>query len=294
MADQAQALRNLILQRNGAKPDQAPKQTRIITVASGKGGVGKSNFSLNFALALQKLGQKVLVFDADIGMANLDVLMGVPAPYSLYHLFQGERSIRDIIQLGPGGLHFIAGGSGFRELLHLTEEQLQHADREIGRLQGDYDLILFDTGAGLSREAERFIHASHECIIVTTPEPTSVTDAYALVKMVSHSNPAARFKLIVNRTSDSREGRQTAEKMDLAAQRFLNVSLPFAGAIADDPHVGKAVRRQSPFSIVFPECQASRDILTAARAYMELPHTGDSTRTVKGFFQQWLGRKRSL
>ncbi|SDT46159.1 flagellar biosynthesis protein FlhG [Paenibacillaceae bacterium GAS479] len=291
MSDQAQALRNMILQQN--KPP-SNKGTRILTVASGKGGVGKSNFSLNFALSLQKLGQKVLIFDADIGMANLDVLMGVPAPYSLYHLFQGQRSIHDIIQLGPGGLHFIAGGSGFRELLHLTEEQLQHADREIGKVQGEYDLILFDTGAGLSREAERFIRGSHESIIVTTPEPTSITDAYALVKMVSHSHPDAKFKLIVNRVLDQREGRQTAEKMDLAAQRFLNVQLPYAGAIMDDPHVGKAVRRQTPFSLAYPDCQASRDILAAARSYLEIPQVGDSTRTVKGFFHQWLNRKRNL
>ncbi|OXM16002.1 MinD/ParA family protein [Paenibacillus herberti] len=291
MSDQAQALRNMILQQN--KPS-SNKGTRILTVASGKGGVGKSNFSLNFALSLQKLGQKVLIFDADIGMANLDVLMGVPAPYSLYHLFQGQRSIHDIIQLGPGGLHFIAGGSGFRELLHLTEEQLQHADREISKVQGEYDLILFDTGAGLSREAERFIRGSHESIIVTTPEPTSITDAYALVKMVSHSHPDAKFKLIVNRVLDQREGRQTAEKMDLAAQRFLNVQLPYAGAIMDDPHVGKAVRRQTPFSLAYPDCQASRDILATARSYLEIPHVGDSTRTVKGFFHQWLNRKRNL
>ncbi|QGG56642.1 MinD/ParA family protein [Paenibacillus sp. B01] len=293
MSDQAQALRDLIRRQHASSAAEPPRSTRILTVASGKGGVGKSNFSLNFALSLQKLGQKVLVFDADIGMANLDVLMGVSAPYSLYHLFRGERPIRDIIQLGPGGIHFIAGGSGFRELLHLSEEQLQQADREIERLQGEYDFILFDTGAGLSKEAERFIGASHESIVVTTPEPTSITDAYALVKMVSHSRPDASFRLLVNRAADEREGRHTAEKMDLAAQRFLDIRLPFLGSVADDPHVGKAVRRQTPFTLAYPDCKASRDVLAAARGYLDLPR-GDASRTVKGFFHQWFNRKRNL
>ena len=192
MVDQAAVLRNLVKDKEEGK---TPLDTRILTVTSGKGGVGKSNFSLNFALSLQKLGKKVLVFDADIGMANLDVLMGIPAPYSLYHLFTGSKSMRDIIQLGPAGLHFVAGGSGFRELLNLSERQLMDADEQMGRLQGEYDFILFDTGAGLSRESERFIQAAHETIVVTTPEPTSIADAYALVKMVSGESKQNRFKL---------------------------------------------------------------------------------------------------
>ncbi|ASS65699.1 MULTISPECIES: MinD/ParA family protein [unclassified Paenibacillus] len=289
MNDQAQALRNLIKQRTGG---QMEKNARLLTVTSGKGGVGKSNFSLNFGLALQSLGRKVLVIDADIGMANLDVLMGIPAPYSLYHLFTGDKSIRDIIQLGPSGLHFIAGGSGFRELLHLTDRQLQEADEQLGMLQGEYDFILFDTGAGLTRESERFIQAAHETFVVTTPEPTSITDAYALVKMVSGSMPDTRFRVVVNRAFDEQEGRQTAAKMDMAADRFLGIRLPYGGYVADDGKVGKAVRTQKPVLIAYPDSDAARNIMQIARQYLDLPADSLPHRSVKGILQQWFSRKR--
>ncbi|MDQ6419239.1 MinD/ParA family protein [Paenibacillus sp. LHD-117] len=278
MNDQAEALRYLVKQQGKSRTD-----TRILTVTSGKGGVGKSNFSLNFALALRRLGKKVLVFDADIGMANIDVLMGTSSSYSLYHLLKQEKTIWDIIQLGTEGIHYIAGGSGFRDLLELSSEQVDRFATEVEKLHGEYDVILFDTGAGLSKETVRFISAAQETIVVTTPEPTSITDAYALIKMVKSMGIDANFKLIVNRASDAREGKDTAQKISLVASRFLDSELPSLGYIPDDVHVSKAVKKQVPFLVAFPTSEAALALGRIAESFLDIPATGEGNGGVKGF-----------
>lgn len=265
MADQAQALRNLVQSKSGGR--FSDRSTKIITVTSGKGGVGKSNFTLNFALALQALGQRVLVFDADIGMANIDVLMGVNSRYNLYHLLKREKTIWEIIQQGPRELQFIAGGSGFQDLLSLSEAELQYFTDQVAEISGHVDYILFDTGAGLSKETINFIVAAEETIVVTTPEPTSITDAYALIKIVHRMNAKVDFRLVVNRVADEREGQQTANKIKLVAEQFLSLDIPTLGFVLDDPNVSKAVKKQAPFTIAFPNSDASRNIEQLARAY---------------------------
>jgi len=282
MTDQADALRSLMRFRNAG---QEPLQTRVITVTSGKGGVGKSNFSLNFALSLQKLGKRVLVFDADMGMANIDVLMGTSAPYNLVHLLRREKAIREIVHEGPLGLHFIAGGSGFNDLLDLSDRELDYFGEQISKLHGHYDLILFDTGAGLSKETVRFITAAQETVVVTTPEPTSITDAYALIKMVRSMNHDVDFKLVVNRAADNREGRQTADKISLVAKQFLSLDLPLLGIIPDDAHVPKAVKRQVPFTIAYPGGSASRAVEEIARAFISTP-SAKKSGGIRGFFER--------
>lgn len=283
MMDQAEALRNLVKQQ---ELREEGRTTRVITVTSGKGGVGKSNFSLNFALSLQRLGKKVLVFDADIGMANIDVLMGVSSTYNLYHLLKQEKTIWEIVQEGPEGLNFIAGGSGFRDLLDLSAEQLDGFAEEISKLHGKYDVILFDTGAGLSKETVKFITAAQETIVVTTPEPTSITDAYALIKMVKSMDVDVHFKLIVNRASDYREGKQTADKINLVAQRFLQSELPSLGIVPDDPNVSKAVKRQVPFTVAYPGSEASIAVERIAKHFLEIPQNHTVSGGVKGFLHK--------
>jgi flagellar biosynthesis protein FlhG len=283
MMDQAEALRNLVKQQ---ELQEEGRTTRVVTVTSGKGGVGKSNFSLNFALSLQRLGKKVLVFDADIGMANIDVLMGISSTYNLYHLLKQEKTIWEIVQEGPEGLNFIAGGSGFRDLMDLSQEQLDRFEVEISKLHGKYDVILFDTGAGLSKETVKFITAAQETIVVTTPEPTSITDAYALIKMVKSMEVDVHFKLIVNRAADPREGKQTADKIAMVAQRFLQSDLPHLGILPDDPNVSKAVKRQIPFTVAYPGSEASVAIDRIARHFLEIPQSSTASSGVKGFLHK--------
>jgi len=289
MNDQAEALRQLVKLRSAS---EHKVNTRCISVASGKGGVGKSNFSLNFALALKRLGKKVLIIDADIGMANIDVLMGTAAKYNLYHLIKNEKTIWDIISLGPEGIHYIAGGSGLLELVRLKDQEINNFAVEISKLQGQYDYIIFDTGAGLSKETAEFIIASDETLVVTTPEPTSITDAYALIKMVNSLNPEQTFKLIVNRCTSTDEGKNTAANFIEVSKRFIDIDIPLLGMIVDDQHVSKAVKKQMPLLMLFPESMASKSILSIARNYLNIPHTVEASG-LKGFLHKMFKRSRA-
>lgn len=285
MSDQAQGLRNLVNTQ-----DDPVKNTRVITVTSGKGGVGKSNFTINFALSLQAQGYKVLVFDADIGLANIDVLMGVSAQYNLYHLLKREKTIEEIICTGHNGLSFIAGGSGFNDLLNLSNDDLTFFVDEISKLNGKMDFIIFDTGAGLSKETVKFIVAADETIVVTTPEPTSITDAYAIIKMVNSMNVPMNFRLIVNRISHYNEGRQTADKISLVAKQFLQIDIPTLGYIYDDNNVSKAVKKQIPFSIAFPDSVAAKSISQVSSFFLDKSKVKQKSPAngIKGFLHRMM------
>lgn len=301
--DQAESLRHLVQQGaklapRGGEPfsasPEASRNTRILTVTSGKGGVGKSNFTLNFALQLQSQGYRVLVFDADIGMANIDVLMGASPPYSLYHLLKREKTIEEIIYRGPQGLEFIAGGSGFQDLMSLNQEQVAFFTEQVLSLSGTVDYILFDTGAGLTKESLAFITAAEQTIVVTTPEPTSITDAYAVIKMVHAKEPDVRFQLIVNRVTDRMEGQQTADKIRLVSHRFLQLDIPILGYISDDANVAKAVKRQIPFSVLFPDTAASREVRSLASKFHEAGAPGATDPSQDGAVRRFLNRMFSF
>jgi flagellar biosynthesis protein FlhG len=262
MHDQAEQLRER-LQRN-----VRPRPTRLITVTSGKGGVGKSNFSLNFALGLLERGQKVIVLDVDLGLANLDVLLGISPKKHLLHLLEPGQSVWDIIERGPNGLEFIAGGSGFTQILQFDDGKLDQFFRQLEDLQGYADTIFLDTGAGISQESMRFMLSSDEIILVTTPEPTAITDAYAVIKMLHTQNPQAKIRLVINRVTSQSEGRNTANKLAMVAKRFLNMDISTLGFVPDDPHVSKAVKQQRPFLLTYPHSQASRGIRELVEAYL--------------------------
>ncbi|TVX93963.1 MinD/ParA family protein [Paenibacillus agilis] len=299
MKDQAQALRHLVARASQLSAEReeraivSHRQARVIAVTSGKGGVGKSNFSLNFAIALQEAGYRALLFDADIGMANIDVLIGNPASANLFHVINGTKSLEDIVQIGPKGMHYISGGSGLHELFNLPDNSLESFLIELESWSERYDVILFDTGAGLSKESLRFIAAADETFVVTTPEPTAIADAYALIKVVHRKAEHTSFRLIVNRASDWTEGRQTADRILTVARRFLSLDIAILGYIFDDIHVMKAVKKQIPYSVLFQDCLASQQIRQLAKAYMNNSQQQQDSR-VKQKVSSWLKRFTSF
>lgn len=266
MFDQAQRLRQMVAPQQPA--DNRPA-TRVMTITSGKGGVGKSNFSLNFSLGLAAQGKKVVLLDADLGFANIDVLMGTSPRRTLADLIQKRSGIWDIMELGPYGLHFIAGGSGLQNLVNLQSDQLNYLVSELTELQGFADYMIIDTGAGLSDGTLRFILSSDDVIVVTTPEPTAITDAYALIKLVSNRDNRSNIQLVINRASTITEGKQAADKLALVAKKFLGTDMQVLGFVLDDPLVSKAVKEQVPFLMRYPETSASKCIEQLVRKQLK-------------------------
>jgi flagellar biosynthesis protein FlhG len=268
MIDQAKQLREKILQKK-SKKEKRP--TRIIAVTSGKGGVGKSNFALNFALSLVQQNKKVLIFDVDLGFANVDVLLGRSNKESIATMIEKDLSIWDIIEEGPNGLMFISGGSGFNDMFRLDESKMTKFFKEISTIQGLVDYIILDTGAGLSYENLRFILAADDVILVTTPEPTSITDAYSIVKMVHAKDQNVHMKLIINQCTSEKEGRQTADNFRKVTEQFLNKHIGTLGFIPSDINVPNAVKKQVPFLLAFPNCHASQAMQIVTSEFLQLP-----------------------
>lgn len=273
MMDQAEKLRQIIdnlklrqaVNRANIIDPLLSKTTRVITVTSGKGGVGKTNITINLAIALSELGNRVTILDADFGLANIDVLMGIIPKFTLVDLINNDKNIFEVLSDGPRNIKFISGGSGIEELVKLDKQQLDKFIGIISLLDKLSDFILIDTGAGLSDNVMSFILAADEVILVTTPEPTAITDAYALVKMLSHKDKAKKIKVIVNRAESAYEANDILNKLSVVTEKFLAVKLNPLGFILQDEMVMKAVKMQQPFSISFPNCQASKHIKEISR-----------------------------
>lgn len=258
MLDQAQRLRQLAA--NKGNEDIA----RIITVTSGKGGVGKSNFVVNLALALQMMGKRVLIFDADVGMGNDDVLMGFLPKYNVFDVILNGKDLEEVIINGPNGIKLLPGGSGLTKVDELTDAQRENFLRKLGNLK-DLDYILMDTGAGINRSVLGFVACCEELIVLTTPEPTSLTDAYSLIKVVDHFKIKNNAKVVINRAIDEKEAILTYNKFNNAVSNFLKMKLEYLGSIAEDRRLVQAVRSQQPFILSYPNCQASQDINSIAQ-----------------------------
>ncbi len=254
MADQAETLRELMKQKTPA----TGKKTRIITVASGKGGVGKTNVAINIAIAYAQLGKKVIVMDADLGLANVNVVLGIIPKYNLYHLLRKQKNMRDIIMETQYGIDIVAGASGFSKIANLTEEERQSFIEELYELSSA-DIIVIDTSAGVSSNVLSFVAAADDVLIVTTPEPTAITDAYGIIKIIATEidNLNLGLKLIVNRVSSVTEGKKVAARVINIAGQFLNLKVDYLGYIYDDPAVQQAVIRQKPFLATDPKGKAS-------------------------------------
>lgn len=295
MWDQAERLRKM-MKHAQVKPKSSVikaehariKKARVITVTSGKGGVGKTNFTVNLALALSKLGKKVAVIDADLGMANIDLVLGCSVPHTMMDLLEGNFSLADIVAEGPLGIKFISGGSGIHELTNLTNLQLTHIFNQISLLDNWADIILIDTGAGISQSVMKFVIAADEVIVITTPEPTAITDAYAMMKTFSSQQGSGILRLVVNRAFEKEEGMLAADKLITVASKFLGLSLTSLGTIYEDNHLVRAVKKQMPLLLAFPDAISARCIEKIATCLLE----GEQVRRktgIKGFFNQLVG-----
>ncbi len=268
MTDQAEKLRQVIdnlklkqsVNRVIVPAVPVKRNARVITVTSGKGGVGKTNVTINLAIALSEQGQRVIILDADFGLANIDVLFGIVPQYTLLDVIRDRKNIQEVLTEGPRNTKFISGGSGVEDLVKLDRQQIARFVENMAMLDKMADIIIVDTGAGLSENVMSFVTAADEVLLVTTPEPTSITDAYSLIKMVTNRDRTKMIRVIVNRSESSEEANDVLNKLLLVADKFLGIRLEAAGYILHDESVVKAVKQQQPFSLLYPKSQAARNI----------------------------------
>lgn len=260
--DQAERLRNII-----KKQDLQPKPERlakVITVTSGKGGVGKTSLSVNLAIQLSRMGKRVVIFDADFGLANIEIMLGIRPKYNLADMMYRGKKLEDIITYAPEGVGFISGGSGINELANLSREQVFSLIQKLDELDQMADVVIVDTGAGISDTVLEFVAASEEVILVATPEPTSITDAYALMKTLNHKtsykSEETIVKMVANQVREGSEADELFEKMGTVVEKFLDIKVEFLGSVPYDKNMQKAVMRQEPVSISEPEGQAARAV----------------------------------
>ncbi|MFP7732801.1 MinD/ParA family protein [Priestia aryabhattai] len=284
MNDQAAVLREKVLKKH----QNSLRDCKTIAVLSGKGGVGKSNLSLNLSLALMKEKQKVLLFDMDVGMGNIDILIGQTASYTMVDLLEKRLSIRQIIKKGPQDLAYVAGGTGISFVFEWSPSDLGYLIQELSSLTSQYDYMIFDMGAGMSESVLKFLKAVDELIVVTTPEPTSITDAYAAIKLSVSYSVSAPIRLIVNKTLSDKEGNDTYKRFNQAVQQFLNVPISLLGIVPNDQAVQKAVNRQMPFLLQNPKSKAS--ISLAEMVNILIPQDDRTAAKTQGIFIRRLKR----
>ncbi len=260
------------------------KIVRTITVTSGKGGVGKTNMVASLAVALAKMGKKVMIFDADLGLSNIDVLLDLAPRYNIQHVLSGEKSLKEVVVEGPYGIMILPASSGVQEMTELDEFQRMRLMEEFDAFETDIDVLLIDTGAGISENVAFFCIASQEIIVVTSPEPTSMTDAYALIKVLFTRYQEKDFKVLVNSAKGEEDAFEVFRRLSIAAEKFLHISLDYLGYIPLDESIQKAVRAQKAFIDVYPGSCASTQISSIAS---KLEREGRNR--VKGTLQLFLG-----
>ena len=248
--DQAANLRKLVVQ------NKKEKNTRTIAITSGKGGVGKTSLAVSLSIALAQGGSSLTLLDADLGLANINVILGIIPKYNLYHVIKGKKRLKDIVIDIPEGIKIIAGASGFHQLANLDAKQRNDFVKSVSELDSD-DFMIIDTGAGVSQNVLSFIMASDDVIVVTTPEPTAITDAYGIIKSIAAQSADKPVKLVVNRVTSVAEGKRVAQRVINIAGQFLNVKVENLGFVFDDMYVPKSVRIQKPFILSYPKSKAS-------------------------------------
>ena len=254
----------------------ARKDVRVIAVTSGKGGVGKTNIAANLGYVLASMKKNTMVLDADMGLANLDLILGLTPKYNLCHVLYGEKTLQETMVQGPGGMMILPASSGIQELAEMSNAQKTHLLDEMTTLEDLMDFIIIDTGAGIAGNVMYFNAAAREIIVVVTPEPTSMTDAYALMKILYQRHSRKRFRLIVNMVQNQTEAKAVYQRLSMAMEHFLNLGVEYLGFIPKDNKLMEAVKIQKPIAAVWPSSPAARCIRDIAKIlYDEEPdHEG--------------------
>ena len=278
--DQAEELREMIKERTQIRSEQSKEsragRQRILAVASGKGGVGKTNLCVNLSIDLANKGRKVLLMDADLGLSNVNVVMGVLPEFNLYHVLKGEKQLADIVFETKFGVDIIAGANGFSELADLTSEERFKFIEQLDFLE-KYDEVILDTGAGISKNVTTFLHAADKVIIITTPEPTSMTDAYGIIKTLITEDRHINLQLVINRCESANEGRKISDRIIHITKQYLEEEITSLGIIYHDKIVSQAVFKKKPFIVLDPDAKSSISISSIGSKLLGLPGHGEKS-----------------
>ena len=290
--DQAERLRNII------KANAAPQRplARVMAVTSGKGGVGKSNTAINLAIWMRKMGQRVIILDADFGLANIEIMFGAVPKHNLCDLIYHGKNIKDIITWGPGEIGFISGGSGIAGLSNLSRDYLIYIIQNLAQLDEIADVIIVDTGAGISDAVLEFLVASGEILLVTTPEPTSITDSYSLLKALArhprYSKEESKIKVIANRVEAAEDGEALFNKLNVVVERYLEIPLTYLGAVPKDDKLSDAVMQQMPVALQNPNAKSAKAFEGMAATLMNIELNKDvKRRGMAAFFSHLMTKK---
>lgn len=298
--DQASRLRDMVgnemkagkrlpVEDPGRTAAQGDSAVRVISITSGKGGVGKTNVAANLALALSRSGKRVLILDADLGLANMDVLLGLNPKYSIHHVIKGEKRLDEIIVEAPGGFQVLPAASGIQELTELDQSQRLFLLDELDMLHDRFDVLLIDTGAGISANVMYFNFAAMEKVVVVTNEPTSLTDAYALIKVLVKKYQQKKFKILVNQARDEKEADRIYRQLSRVVDRFLgSLSMDYLGWVPYDKYVSQAVRQQQAVLDLYPDSAASRSFVKVAEDLLNSVNHLDFEGDIKFFWQRLL------
>ncbi|HDD45006.1 MAG TPA: MinD/ParA family protein [Candidatus Desulfofervidus auxilii] len=265
-------------------------QARVISITSGKGGVGKTNVVANLAYVLSQIGKKVLVVDADLGLANIDILLGLTPKYNLQHVILGEKRLSEVIISGPGGVRILPASSGVEELAALNSEQKKRLIVEFSFLDDNYDFLLIDTAAGISPNVIYFNLAASEIVILVEPDPTSFTDSYAMIKVLSVKYGVDYFKILLNNVTSENEAKEIFEKLHLVTDKFLQVRLEYLGYIFHDKKLREAVRMQRAVVEIFPYAKSSQCFHQIVKALCDESTKDLGGNSVNRFINRLLGR----